>query len=397
MKIVAIISEYNPFHLGHLHQINEIKKMFKNQDIIIISIMSGNFIQRGEPSIIDKFKRCEMALYNGINLCLEIPIQVSLSSAEGFSYGVIQILNRLKIVDYICFGCEIVNTDKLHKISSTLLSLNKDDLKKYLNLGLSFPKSLELFIDEKLNSDELTNFMKSPNNILAIEYLKALKLSNSSIDILPIQRLGAGYNEESLNSFFSSATSIRKVLLDSKEDISTIKSHVPNKSYEILKTEFLNKSIVNKEQVFKYVQYKLLTSKNIHKINHVNEGLENKFYKEILNSNSLNELILNVKSKRYTYARISRILLRYFIGFENFNKEYINTLNNYVRILGFDEKGLYLLNKIKKITDLHLISNFNKKNSHLAPLDILSTQAYSLLNPSVSPNDDFKKHPIIKL
>lgn len=397
MKIIAIISEYNPFHLGHFHQINEIKKMFKSEEISIISIMSGNFIQRGEPSIIDKFKRCESILENGINLCLEIPVQIALSSAENFAYGSIKILNELKIIDYICFGCEILDKNKLNTISDFLLTIDKNDIKKYLDLGLSFAKSQELIISEKFNDEDLTNYIKSPNNILAIEYVKSLKTLNSKIEIIPIQRLGGGYNETNLNNNFSSATSIRNTLLNSKNDISILKDHVPKKTYEILFNESLKNNFVYKEKMFKYLKYKLLLNKNIHKIDGVNEGLDNKFYQEILKSNSLNELILNVKSKRYPYSRISRILSKYFIGFENFDKEYIKNLNNYVRILGFDKKGMEILNKIKKQTNLKLISKFNKKNSTLAPLDILATKSYSILNKNVSPTQDFEKPPIIKL
>src|SRR5699024_1572753 len=140
---------------------------------------------------------------------------------------------------------------------------------------------------------------------------------------------------------------IRNVLLDSKNYISILKNHIPKETYKILNEEYSNKNFINKEFMFKYIKYKLMTNKNIHKIEDVNEGLENKFYHEILKSNSLNDLILNVKSKRYTYSRISRILSKYFIGFENFDRDYIKTLDNYVRILGFDKKGLELLNKLK--------------------------------------------------
>ena len=297
MKIIAIISEYNPFHLGHLHQINEIKKIFKNENIIIISIMSGNFIQRGEPSIIDKFKRCETALNNGINLCFEIPVQVSLSSAEGFAYGAIKILHELKLIDFICFGCEIPDENKLNIIADTLISVNKNDLKKYLDLGFSFPKSQELMISEKFNDINLTNFIKSPNNILGIEYLKSIKILNSPIKIIPIQRIGGNYNDTFLHNQFSSASAIRNVLLDSKNDISILKNHIPEETYKILNEEYSNKNFINKEFMFKYIKYKLMTNKNIHKIEDMNEGLENKFYSEILKSNSLNDLILNVKTQ----------------------------------------------------------------------------------------------------
>lgn len=397
MKTIAIISEYNPFHFGHLNQINEIKKIFKNEPITIISIMSGNFIQRGEPSILNKFKRSEAVIKNGINLCLEIPIHISLSSAEGFSFGAIKILDKLNVVDYVCFGCESPDKNKLNLITDFLISSNKNTLKKYLDLGFSFPKARELMIEEQFHDNNLTNFMKSPNNILAIEYLKAIKILNSKMKILPIQRVGGNYNDKNLDKKFSSATSIRNEILNSNNDISILKNHVPNSTYEILKEGFQNNELVNKEQMFPYIKYKLLTCGNLEKIEDVGEGLENKFYSSITKSTSLDELILNVKSKRYTYSRLSRILTKYFIGFENFSVDEIQSFNNYVKILGFDKIGMETLNKIKKTCPLNLISKFNKKNSSLAPLDILGTKAYSLLNKNFSPLEDFKNPPIIIL
>lgn len=395
MKVVAIISEYNPFHLGHLNQIEQIKKRFYPEEPIIISIMSGNFIQRGEPSIINKFERCKSAIKNGINLCLEIPVHISLSSAEKFSYGAIKILNSLNCVDYICFGCEIPNEEKLNLIADILIESTKINHSKYLDKGYSFAKVQELIVLEKSKDENLINLMKSSNNILAIEYLKSLKILDSKIKPMPIQRVGGNYNDKSLNKIFSSATSIRNIL-NNKSDIDIIKNHVPKETFEILEKSSLKGCFVNKEDMFPYLKYKFLTNTNLSKIDGVNEGLDNKFYTEIHKSNSLNELILNVKSKRYTYSRLSRILCKFFIGFESYDLQTIKNLNNHVRVLGFDSKGKNLLNTIKKSCDINIISKFNKKNSSLAPLDILSTRAYSILNKTISPNFDFTQPPIIE-
>ncbi len=395
MKIVGIVSEYNPFHLGHLYQINCVRKFFPNEKVLIVTIMSGNFIQRGEPSIVDKFKRCEMSLNNGVDLCLELPAQFVLSSAEGFAQGAVKILDKLGFIDYLCFGCENPDEQKLNLISEFLISMDTELLKKYSEQGYSFPNSRSLAIQEHFKDNSTSSFIKSSNNILGIEYVKALKILNSKIKILPIQREGSNYNDYDLNKNFSSATSIRNFLTNSNE-ISILKNHLPQSSYTILKNEFLNKSLTLKSKMFDYIKYKLLTVGKIENIEDVSEGLENKFYKEILNSNSLNELILNVKSKRYTYTRLSRILTKYFIGFENFDKSKIKFFDDYVRILGFNSDGLSLLNSIKKSSSLKLISKFNKSNSHLAPIDILSTKAYSMLNKTVSSDSDFKTPPLIK-
>jgi len=395
VKVVAIISEYNPFHLGHLNQIEQIKKIFHPEELVIISIMSGNFIQRGEPSILNKFERCKSAIKNGINLCLEIPVHISLSSAEKFSYGAIKILDSLKCVDYICFGCEIPNEEKLNLISNILIESNKINYSKYLNKGYSFAKVQELMVHEKSKDENLTNLMKSSNNILAIEYLKSLKILNSRIKPILIQRIGSNYNDTSLNKLFSSATAIRNIL-NTKSDINIIKNHVPEKTFKVLEKSSIKGCFVNKEDMFPYLKYKLSISKNLSKISGVNEGLDNKFYTEIHKSNSLNELILNVKSKRYTYSRLSRILCKFFIGFESYDVETIKNFSNYVRVLGFDSKGKNLLNTIKKSCNINIISKFDKKNSSLAPLDILSTIAYSIINKTVSPTDDFTHPPIIE-
>ena len=395
MKIVGIISEYNPFHLGHLHQINCIRKFFPNEKVLIVTIMSGNFIQRGEPSIVDKFKRCEMSLSCGVDLCLELPVQFVLSSAEGFAQGAIKLLDKLGFIDYLCFGCENPDIKKLNEISEFLLSMDKNVLKKYSDLGVSFPNARSLAIQENFKDSSISNFIKSSNNILGIEYVKALKILNSKIKILPIERVGSNYNDCNLDNKFSSATSIRNFLTNSNE-ISILENHLPSSSYEILKNEFINGSLTTKSKMFDYIKYKLLTIGKIENIEDVNEGLENKFYKEISNSNSLEELILNVKSKRYTYTRLSRILTKYFIGFENFDKDKIKSFDNYVKILAFNSQGLKLLNSTKKISSLTLISKFNKSNSRLAPLDILSTKAYSMLNNNVLSYSDFTNPPLIK-
>ncbi len=397
MKTIAIISEYNPFHLGHLHQINTIKEIFKDEELAIISIMSGNFVQRGGPSIIDKFKRCDVALTYGINLCLEIPVHIVLSSAEGFAYGTIKIINKLGFIDYICFGCENPNIEYLDKISERLISLDKSDFRKYSSSGLSFPRIQELIISNFFEDPSLSVFMKSPNNILAIEYLKSIKILNSHIKILPIQRIGNNYNDKLLSNTFSSATSIRNILSDYTNDISILKKHVPKQMYKYLKTEFLNENIVDKELMFKYIKYKIMTTKNLSKIQDTEEGIENRFYSNILKSNTLDQFILNTKSKRYTYSRLNRILTRYFIGFENFDKEYMKNVPEYVRILGFDKIGGSLLNKFKKICTIPLIPKFNKKFLNTVKLDTIASKAYSIINKNFSPISDFKFPPITKL
>ena len=396
--ITGIVTEYNPFHKGHEYHLKKAKSETNADGIVCV--MSGNFMQRGIPAIIDKWKRTEMAIKNGIDLVLELPLVYSISSAEHFAFGSVSLLNSLGIVDYLYFGSEEGNINILTDIAKTLVSeplQYKNTLKDNLKLGLPFHLSRANALSDHLKSDKLLDVISNPNNILGIEYIKAIISLNSSIIPKTLKREGSSYNDTNIRSSFSSATSIRKHLKENS--LSELINILPEASYNILNG--LNSSdypFIFEEDMFKYIRYKLFTDENsLLNLPDVSEGLENKILKEILNANSLNELILNSKSKRYTYTRISRILAQSFLNLENYNLyELSKTHVPYARVLGFNSIGRNILKEIKKKKGINIITKVPNNNlcDHIK-IDILGTKAYSLLNSNVNPMDDYLKSPII--
>lgn len=358
MKVVALIVEYNPFHNGHLYHIQQSKKI-SGADFVVC-IMSGNFIQRGEPAIVNKWARARMALLSGIDLVIELPTVYAMASAEYFAHGAVSILNSLGIVNYICFGSESGNITELNKIADILH--NEPDryrtvLKKNLEMGLSYPSSREKALKEYIQSSEnkdtnITSIVSCSNNILGIEYLKALKQLNSPIIPLTTCRMGNNYNSELLTGNISSATSIRRNIVGVHElSDSPIKNTIPASSLCILSEEFkngrgpvLNESFENILLSF----LRKLTKEQILSLPYVSEGLENRIIRAAQYSGSLNELIENVHTKRYTKTRIQRIVFSILTGLSSdelhdFTKVYGP---QYIRVLGFNDKGRHMISEI---------------------------------------------------
>lgn len=404
MKICGIICEYNPFHKGHKYHVLETKK-HTNCDAVI-GIMSGNFAQRGIPTIIDKWERTKMALSSGLDLVIELPAAFALSSAEIFAKGSIELLEQLNIVDYISFGSECGNLNLLNIIAETLAYEPFDfkiSLKNYLDTGLAFPRARALalsdhFKKKSVSYSNLDDILNSPNNLLAIEYCKTLLKLNSSITPFTLKRQGNGYNDTELKNTFASASAIREHLKSSNLNVNFLKSYMTEESILLMENLIdTNYKFVFPEAIFPFLKYKLLTSKNnLYKIPEASEGLDRKILKEISDSNTLDEFISKVKSKRYTYTRISRILCQYFIGFEEYDIESLRKSSpEYARILGFNPKGADILREIKRNSSINLITKLPKKYNDMLKLDLQATKSYSILNPFVSPYADFKTSPII--
>lgn len=400
MNITGIITEYNPFHNGHKFHLEESKKQTKSDGTICI--MSGNFVQRGGPAIIDKWKRTEMALSNGVDLIIELPTFYAVSSAEFFAKGAVSILNSLNIVNNLFFGSEIGDAKALSEIAKTLISEDErfqNILKENLSLGLTFAKAREKSLIEYLNSSEINNIITSSNNILGIEYIKAILKLNSSINPVALKREGSNYNDKSLSQTFSSATSIREVLKNTS-NIEDLKNIIPLESYEVFsKLQEQDYRFTFEEEMFKYIKYKIQTNcVNFNNLYEVTEGLDNKIIKEISSSNSLHEFILKIKSKRYTYSKISRILTHIYLGLDNDDfKDIANENNLYVRVLGFNKTGREILSLIKANSSIPLITKVPRfTNNPLLKFDLQATACYSLLNDKVNPFNDYLQSPIIK-
>lgn len=405
MKISGIIVEYNPLHNGHLFHINKTKEL-TNSDLII-AVMSGNFNQRGIPSIVDKWEKTSMALNNGVDIVLELPAIYSLSSAEFFSYGSVSLLNSLGIVDSICFGSEAGDIDFLKEVSDLLVEeppLFKSLLKEELDKGLPFPKARSSALIHCLNKknyykeEDLANHLNSSNNILGVEYLKSLKKLHSNIMPYTIKREGGDYNSTSLNNIFSSATAIRKSL-KSNALMEELVSHVPPSVYEnMVELKNRNYSFPFDYMMYPYIKYKAMTSKKnfFELIPDASEGLHNKILATIKDAKDYEHCIEMIKSKRYTYTRISRILCQYFLGFYEYNTLQMRKEScPYARILGFTKHGAMALKSMKNNSSIPIYSKLPKDLNPTLKLDLQCTSGYSILNPSISAMEDYLQSPII--
>ena len=400
MNVTGIITEYNPFHNGHLYHLSEAKKN-TNADAIIC-VMSGNFVQRGGPAIIDKWKRAEMALNNGVDLIVELPTYYAVSSAEFFAKGSVSILHHLGVVNNLFFGSECGDVAKLTTLSKTLV--NEDSklkflIKEHLAKGDTFAKAREKSLIEYLKDEDINKIITSSNNILGIEYIKSILRLNSNITPSTLKREGSNYNDKNLSNSFSSATAIRE-LLKNKNSLEKLKNIIPEESYKIFsKLQDEDYPFVFDDDMFKFIRYKIQTNCiNFNNLYEITEGLENKLIKELTSSNSYEDFILKVKSKRYTYSKISRILTHIYIGLDSNNFLNIDNPNNlYARVLGFNKTGRDVLSLIKANSSIPLITKVPRfTDNPLLKLDIQATAAYSNLNHKINPNSDYLISPIIK-
>lgn len=241
-KILGIISEYNPFHLGHLYHLQKSKEIVKPN--YTVAIMSGNFVERGDAAIVDKWSRAEMALNNGIDLVIELPLIYSISSAENFAMGSIKILDSLNMDTTISFGSECGNITVLNEIANVLIQEPPEYLSilsHELSLGVSFPKAREHALLMYLNDiRKYANILSESNNILGIEYLKAIKKQKAKINAITVKRKGAKYNSTSLDGYYSSATAIRQGIINGEN----LEKYMPDASYKILQDKITKNEFV---------------------------------------------------------------------------------------------------------------------------------------------------------
>lgn len=389
-NVLGIIAEYNPFHNGHLYHLNESKKQ-ANADYSV-ALITGNFVQRGDVSIINKWAKAEMALQSGVDLVIELPTLYSISSAENFAYGSIKILNSLGVVNAVSFGTEQADVNTLDSIANVLLEEPKEYLSVLnheLSKGISFPKARENALLLYLNDiRRYANVLSCPNNILGIEYLKALKKLKSTLIPIAIPRNKVGYNSLQTVNNFASATAIRQMLVT--RNTKNLHRFVPESSYEILKNCISNGQYVSGLAQFeKEIMYILrkMTVSEIAEIPDVTEGLEN-LIKEAANScNSVQEFINIVKSKRYTQTRIQRILVYALLNITKKDMMNLDKVTPYIRVLGFNSKGRDILSainssksKVNIVTSVKkfIDTNNNKNLLSILEKDIFATNVYTL-------------------
>ncbi len=389
-NVVGIIGEYNPFHNGHKYHLEQSKKI-ANADYSI-AVISGNFVQRGNVSLVDKWTKAEMAIANGVDLVIELPTPYSISSAENFALGAIKILDSLNIVDYVSFGSEFGDLSVLDKFADIFyrqpaeyVSLLNHELSK----GISFPKARENAILMYLNNiRKYANILSSPNNILGIEYLKALKKTKSLIRPITIKRENVGYNELGITNHFASATSIREMICSNR--LSKLPYTMPRDSYKILYHAFQKghyvKDLARFEKEIIYTLRKM-SLQEIANLPDVSEGLEHAIKNAANSCNTLEEFMNIIKTKRYTSTRIQRILSYALLGITKADMKLSTKVNPYIRVLGFNQKGKELLSVIsnsKKNTDVitsvkkYMDSSPNKNLKHLLDIDIRATNIYTI-------------------
>lgn len=324
MKTVGIICEYNPLHRGHAKQFEMIRSLL-GEDTAIVCLMSGNFVQRGAPAIVDKTARAKAAVCCGADLVLELPVTYALSSAEGFAAGGVRILGGF--CDYLCFGAEDADESALMQVASTLLSDTFPPLlRKYLENGMSFPAARQAALEEMELNGEL---LATPNNILAVEYCKAILTQGCAMKPLPIHR-GGSYHDQLPDPENPSATAVRRLMLDAGD----FKSLVPDAAWDC----FANAPLHNMEAAERAILGKLraMTDADFEALPYGSEGLWRKFMHACRREATLEEIIAATKSKRYTRTRIDRIVMCAFLDIRL--QDFLSPVP-YTRVLAFSDRG----------------------------------------------------------
>lgn len=396
--ILGIVSEYNPFHNGHLHHLEVSKQLTKSA--FTVAVMSGNFVQRGNTSLVDKWVKTEMALKNGIDLVIELPTVYAISSAENFADGAIKILNSLGVVDYVSFGSEIGEINSLNEVANILYKEPKEFsnlISAQLKSGISYPKAREIALTQYFGtSKKYSEILNNPNNILGVEYLKSIKKHRSHIKPITIKRDYSDYNSTKEKNGIASATAIRTMIQNNKN----VHYVVPYETYELLDECICSGKVIPDLKVFEKEIIYILRKMNLSEIAllpDVSEGLENKIKIAANNFNTLEELISNIKSKRYTQSRIQRILLYALLNITQKDMNSSKRVTPYIRVLGFNKHGKRIISAIAaanpRLTIIVSVKKFmensiNPSLRNMISKDIFASNVYTL---------GFKENPLANL
>ncbi len=375
MEIIGIVAEYNPFHNGHLYQIQKIKE--KYPDSILVAVVSSTFTQRGTVSILNKWTKTKIALDNHIDIVIELPFVYATQSSDIFAKGAVALLNKLKVTRII-FGTERDNLNEL-SLSADIQLNNKEYhklVKLYLSKGLNYPTATNKAL-EYLTGQVVT----TPNDLLALSYIKEIKSNNYQIKYENIKRTSS-YHGIEINNNITSASNIRKLYQENK-DIDNLIPYSKEQLYKVDMNKFLP---LLKYQIF-------LNQDNLNKYQTVDEGIEGRIIKYITKSSTYEELINNIKTKRYTYNKISRMLLHILISFTKEEAQNINI--DYIRLLGFSPNGKNYLNKIKKELDVPLITGYKKNISKVLDIELRTTKIYTLIIGNELLLEEYRNKPII--
>lgn len=418
MTVVGLITEYNPFHNGHKYHLEEAKRV-TGADYVIV-VMSGNFVQRGAPAMMDKYSRARMALNNGADLVFEIPVCYATGSAEYFAHGAVALLDKLGIVDYLCFGSESGDITLLKESSHLLISSQlaiESSVKEFMKEGDSYPVARAKALKQSMlhsgrNHEDLADFLSKPNNILGIEYIKALSNLFSSIKPATITRQAANYHDPSLSletftklsscdsnlkAFYeveevaiSSATAIRNSIKDKQEFTNGdhIKRSIPPDVYEFIRNNYQKTFPIIEEDFSSVIKYKL-SSENAEQLKayvDISGDLADRLANLQDFNMSILELCQHIKTKNVTLTRINRALCHSLLNIkkETFEQYKDNGYIFYARVLGIKKASSHLLRQITKMEKIPIITKVSKADEQLDPLgkqmlseDLFATHVYN--------------------
>ncbi len=375
MNVTAVIAEYNPFHNGHLYQLRTIRE--QGADYIII-IMSGDFMQRGIPAIVSKYERCRMALSNGADLVFELPVYSALGSAEYFAQGAVSMLDKLGIVDVLHFGSEsgdIALLTESAKIIAHETTSYKASLNNYLRQGISFPAARDKALSDSFSGRNIEQIIKMPNNILGMEYIKALIQRNSSIKPATLVRKGAGYSSDLLVSgSFVSANAIRTALSAQKD--SEVREHMPDSVYEMLGQTLLFANDFSEICLYKMLQLSA-NKESFAGYYDVGKQLSHTLYGNLYHYTSFDGFALKNKTKNLTFSRICRSLMHILLDMTQDNADCFKQYDyvQYARLLGFTKHGQELLKSIKANTSIPVLTKPSAARKQLSGAALMSFQA----------------------
>lgn len=417
MKTVGIIVEYNPLHYGHIYHFRQ--SLHLSGANSSIAVMSGNFLQRGEPALVNKWARTEMALHMGVDLVIELPVAYAASSAEVFAQGAATLLDATGIVDSLCFGSESGEIKWLQQLASLLAhepASFQARIRAHLQTGMSYPSAysstvLELgqanpdFTDDlqHLSLDELAK----PNNTLGLHYLIALQRLNSTITPMTVTRQKAGYHQTDItDQQIASATAIRKLLFEQR-NLHAAKAYLPEFTYDIIHKEWLAGRAPMQWNNYSRALFHTLFSQSADQLAdyyEVTEGLQHRIKQALPHMRDLpldvEQLLALLKTKRYTRTKLQRTLTRILLGHTKLalHKDSILQGPQYIRVLGFSEKGRVLLKRMKQSAKLPVITKVTQADDPFLTLDIQAASAYSLGYTSSDANEllrDYYQAPIM--
>lgn len=385
MNITGIVAEYNPYHNGHQYLTAKCREAGATH---VVAVMSGNFVQRGSVAIMDKRARAKAALSDGVDLVLELPVPWAVSTAELFARGGLSVLSGLGCVDSLAFGCETADKELLFKAAEAVCDIKVHDLiKDELDGGITYAAARENAV-RKLYGDEIADVISKPNNILAVEYLKAMKSVGTNFNVMPIKRNGAEHDSLKENGEFSSASALR-IMLERGDERAF--EFMPESSVsEFKRLEKVGRAPVAIDDSERAIlsRLRMLSAEDIKEAPDVSEGLENRIYNAIQSATSLEELYSIVKTKRYTHSRIRRIITALYLGIAP--QDALHKVP-YIRVLGFNEQGREILKLAKEKASLPIIMKSSQAyelsdyGKHIFDLECKATNLYNLATPRILP------------